>query len=68
MLVDALFFVFILCIPSSLITAYIAHMNDRSLWRWLLIGFCLPFIGIFIAMIVTYFDQKRAEAEGKGSE
>ncbi|GAA3924802.1 hypothetical protein [Hymenobacter algoricola] len=48
------------CLFSGLITAYIAHMNDRSLWRWLLFGFFVPFVAIFVAMVVTYLDQKRA--------
>ncbi|RYU77798.1 hypothetical protein [Hymenobacter persicinus] len=48
------------CLFSALVTAYIAHMNDRSLTRWLLFGFCVPFVAIFVAMVVTYLDQKRA--------
>jgi MFS family permease len=55
---------------SALITGYIAHMNDRSLWRWMLFGFCVPFLAIFVAMFVTYQDQKRQaakEAEQPGS-
>lgn len=57
------------CLLSGLLTAYIAHMNDRSLWRWLLFGFCVPFVGIFVAMVVTYLDQRRAAgADGKKTE
>jgi uncharacterized membrane protein YfcA len=51
------------CLISALITAYIAHMNDRSLWRWMLFGFCVPFVAIFVAMFVTYQDQKRQAAK-----
>ena len=51
------------CGFSALITAYIAHMNDRSLWRWLLFGFCVPFVAIFVAMLVTYLDQRRAAGQ-----
>ncbi len=60
MLLDIFCALFFLCIPSALITAYIAHMNDRSLWRWLLFGFCVPYVAVMVAMVVTYFDQKRA--------
>ncbi|TGD79778.1 hypothetical protein [Hymenobacter wooponensis] len=59
------------CLLSALITAYIAHMNDRSLWRWMLFGFCVPFLAIFVAMFVTYLDQKRRatqEADQAGSD
>ncbi|QJX45456.1 hypothetical protein HMJ29_00295 [Hymenobacter taeanensis] len=59
------------CLLSALITAYIAHMNDRSLWRWMLFGLCVPFLAIFVAMIVTYQDQKRQaakDADQAGSE
>ncbi|UOG73561.1 hypothetical protein MTX78_15685 [Hymenobacter tibetensis] len=59
MLVNILCALFFLCIPSALITAYIAHMNDRSLWRWLLFGFCVPYLAAVVAMVVTYLDQKR---------
>jgi uncharacterized membrane protein YfcA len=54
------------CLISALITAYIAHMNDRSLWRWMLFGFCVPFVAVFVAMIVTYLDQKRQAAKEAG--
>lgn len=60
MLIDILFAVIFLSIPSALITGYIAHMNNRSLKVWMLFGFCVPFIAIFVAMVVTYYDQKRA--------
>ena len=59
MLVNILAAVFFLCLPSALITAYIAHMNDRSLWRWLAFGFCVPYVAAVVAMVVTYRDQKR---------
>ncbi|TGE28013.1 CHASE3 domain-containing protein [Hymenobacter metallicola] len=67
-MIDYLFALLFLCFPSALITAYIAHMNNRSLWRWLLFGFCVPFVAIFVAMIVTYYDQKRAAADKSDSE
>ncbi|MCB2409045.1 CHASE3 domain-containing protein [Hymenobacter lucidus] len=60
MLIDLLFAVIFLSIPSALITGYIAHMNNRSLKRWMLFGFCVPFVAIFVVMVVTYRDQKRA--------
>jgi len=60
MLVDILFAVVFLSVPSALITAYIAHMNDRSLWRWLAFGFFVPYVAAVVAMVVTYFDQKKA--------
>ncbi|MCB2377453.1 hypothetical protein LGH70_07665 [Hymenobacter sp. BT635] len=60
MLLDYLFAILFLSIPSALLTGYIAHMNNRSLWRWMLFGFCVPFVAIFVAMVVTYYDQKRA--------
>jgi hypothetical protein len=53
---------------SALVTAYIAHMNDRSLGRWLLFGFCVPFVAIFVAMLVTYLDQRRAGKAGEDAE
>jgi hypothetical protein len=59
MLIDSLFALVFLCIPSALITGYIAHMGKRSLWGWMLFGFCVPFVAIFITMVVTYYDQKR---------
>ena len=58
-----LFFLLLPCAFSALVTAYIAHMNNRSLWRWLLFGFCVPFLAIFVAMVVTYLDQRRAGEE-----
>lgn len=60
MLIDLLFAVIFLSLPSALITAYIAHMNDRSLWRWLAFGFFVPYVAAVVAMVVTYFDQKKA--------
>ncbi|MDF7812225.1 hypothetical protein [Hymenobacter sp. YC55] len=60
MLIDIICALLFLCIPSALITAYIAHMNDRSLWRWMAFGFCVPYVAAVIAMVVTYFDQKRS--------
>ena len=60
MLVNILCILLFLSIPSALITAYIAHMNDRSLWRWLAFGFCVPYVAAVVAMVVTYLDQKRA--------
>ena len=59
MLVNILCILLFLSIPSALITAYIAHMNDRSLWRWLAFGFCVPYVATVVAMVVTYLDQKR---------
>lgn len=60
MLIDILFAVIFLSLPSALITAYIAHMNDRSLWRWLAFGFFVPYVAAVVAMVVTYLDQKKA--------
>jgi cbb3-type cytochrome oxidase subunit 3 len=47
---------------SALVTAYIAHMYNRSLALWLLIGFLLPFLGIFIAIAFAMYDAHKAEA------
>ncbi|SHL14045.1 hypothetical protein [Hymenobacter psychrotolerans] len=47
---------------SALVTAYIAHMHGRPLLRWLLIGFCLPLLGIFVAMALSVRDARREEA------
>lgn len=60
MLVNLICALVFLCVPSALITAYIAHMNERSLWRWLAFGFCLPYLATLVAMVVTYRDQKQA--------
>ena len=60
MLVDIFFAILFLGLPSALITAYIAHMNDRSLWRWQAFGFFVPYVATIVAMVVTYFDQKKA--------
>ncbi|HLK98360.1 MAG TPA: hypothetical protein VK364_11380 [Hymenobacter sp.] len=58
-LVVSLFFV---CLFSALVTAYIAHMYNRSLALWLLVGFALPFLGIFIAIAFAMRDASKAEA------
>jgi uncharacterized BrkB/YihY/UPF0761 family membrane protein len=49
----------VLTILSALLTTYIAQ--ERSFWRWFLIGLVLPFVSIFIAMIVVYRDTRREE-------
>ncbi|UYZ59562.1 hypothetical protein [Hymenobacter latericus] len=48
---------------SALITTYIAQ--GKPFWRWFLIGMVLPYVSIFIAMIVTYLDQKKEEQAQK---
>ena len=48
---------------SALVTAYIAHMYGRPLKRWLLIGFCLPLLGIFVAIAASLREAKRREEE-----
>ena len=61
---------FIICLVltffSALLTTYIAQ--SRSFWRWFLIGMLLPYISIFIAMIVVYREHKAEErgAKSKG--
>ena len=50
---------------SALVTAYIAHMYGRPLVRWLLIGFCLPLLGIFVAMALAVRDAGKEEAAEK---
>ena len=54
---------FLVALFSALVTAYIAHMYDRPLKRWLLIGFLLPFLGIFIALGFAMRDASRAERQ-----
>lgn len=65
LLTDILAALLVLCIPSALITAYIAHMYNRSLWRWLLFGFLVPFVAIFVAIGLAMRDARREEAAGK---
>lgn len=67
-MVDYIFLLIFVCLPSALITGYIAHMNNRSLWRWMLFGLCVPGLAIFVSMVVTYFDQKRAAENNPGSD
>ena len=51
----------VLTILSALLTTYIAQ--ERSFWRWFLIGLVLPFVSIFIAMIVVYRDTRAEEQQ-----
>lgn len=55
----------LLTILSALLTTYIAQ--ERSFRRWFLIGMVLPFVSIFIAMIVVYRDTKKEEEQAKRS-
>ncbi|PJJ61150.1 hypothetical protein [Hymenobacter chitinivorans] len=66
-MIDYVFLLVFVCLPSALITGYIAHMNNRSLWRWMLFGLCVPFVAIFVTMVVTYLDQKRAAGNNPDS-
>ncbi|RTQ47754.1 hypothetical protein EJV47_17695 [Hymenobacter gummosus] len=54
---------FVLTVLSALLTTYIAQ--EHSFWRWFLIGMVLPFLSIFVAMIVVYRDAKREEEQAK---
>lgn len=53
----------VLTILSALLTTYIAQ--EYSFRRWFLIGMVLPFVSIFVAMIVVYRDTKREERQQK---
>ncbi|GAB2947745.1 hypothetical protein GCM10027048_10910 [Hymenobacter coalescens] len=55
---------FVLTVLSALITAYIAQ--GKPFWRWFLIGMLLPYVSIFIAMIMVYREQKAEEKQQKG--
>ncbi|WP_426060182.1 hypothetical protein [Hymenobacter sp. B1770] len=40
-------------------TAFMAYNHNRSFWRWLGIGFALPYLSLFVVMFVVHRDQKR---------
>ncbi|MCC3159593.1 hypothetical protein LJ737_20295 [Hymenobacter sp. 15J16-1T3B] len=53
----------VLTVLSALLTTYIAQ--ERSFWRWFLLGLVLPFVSIFVAMVVVYRDTKKEEEQAK---
>ncbi|WP_303311851.1 hypothetical protein [Hymenobacter sp. BT730] len=53
---------FVLTVLSALVTTYIAQ--GRPFWRWFLLGMLLPYVSIFVAMFVTYRDNKAGEDQG----
>ncbi|RAK63537.1 hypothetical protein [Hymenobacter edaphi] len=55
----------VLTVLSALLTTYIAQ--ERSFWRWFLIGMVLPFVSIFVAMVVVYRDTKKEEERARRS-
>ncbi|WP_400190256.1 hypothetical protein [Hymenobacter sp. B81] len=52
----------ILTLLSALLTTYIAQ--GRPFWRWFIIGLLLPYLSIFIAMIVVYREREAEENQG----
>lgn len=48
-------------ITFPLLTGYIAVSNGRSFWRWYALGFLLPFVSVFVIMIVATRDQLAEE-------
>lgn len=44
-----------------LLTGYIAASNGRSFWRWYATGFLLPFLSVFIIMLVAIRAQLAEE-------
>ena len=57
--VDILLLLFGLNIILALLTGYIARSNGRSFWGWLLLGLLLPFVSLFIVMLVATIIQLR---------
>lgn len=55
-------YLFALVIPS-VITVYIARMYGRSGWRWLLISLVLPFLSVFLVMLLVSRESLRREQE-----
>jgi MFS family permease len=51
-----------LLIPSAA-TVYIARMYGRSGWRWLLISLVLPFLSVFLIMLLVSRESLRREHE-----
>ncbi|KAA9327102.1 hypothetical protein F0P96_17845 [Hymenobacter busanensis] len=51
----------VITLLSALLTTYIAQ--GRPFWRWFIIGLVLPYVSIFIAMIVVYREHKAEERE-----
>jgi ABC-type uncharacterized transport system permease subunit len=49
----------LIAVLSALLTTYIAQ--GRPFWRWFLLGLVLPYLSIFIAMIVVYREQRAEE-------
>ncbi|OON68555.1 hypothetical protein [Hymenobacter sp. CRA2] len=55
---------FVLTVLSALVTTYIAQ--GKPFWRWFIIGMVLPYVSIFIAMIMVYREHKAEEKQQKG--
>ena len=53
----------VLTVLSALLTTYIAQ--GKPFWRWFIIGMVLPYLSIFIAMIMVYREQKAEERQLK---
>jgi len=54
-------------ITFPLLTGYIAASNGRSFWRWYALGFLLPFVSVFVIMIVATRDQLAEEKRAAAS-
>ncbi|GAA4384431.1 hypothetical protein [Hymenobacter koreensis] len=65
-LITLLIICFFLTVLSALLTTYIAQ--GKPFWRWFIIGMLLPYVSIFVAMIVVYREHKAAESRGETLE
>lgn len=61
------FLVLILETPLALVTAYIAYSHGQRFWPWFLVGLVLPFVSIFIAMVVAVRHKQRLAAARGGA-
>jgi hypothetical protein len=55
-----LLFAALYCV-MPLLTGYLAQANGRSFWRWFGLGLLLPFVSVFVIMIVATRDQLAEE-------
>ncbi|MGI4872399.1 MAG: hypothetical protein ACRYFX_14625 [Janthinobacterium lividum] len=58
---------YVLNIPLAVLTAYIAYSHGQKISRWLLLGLALPFVSVFLAIVVAVRHKRRAAAARGGA-
>ncbi len=54
-------------VPLALLTGYIAYSHRQRFWPWFLLGLVLPFVSIFLAMLVAVRHKQQAAAARGGA-